>query len=93
AFSALAAQKPLLAATEAQRLTDRYQRAVALVATLETWSGEAPDQALSFLQNKVALQEFHHWSELWAALARGMARHDLLNSSAPMLRRSCKTLL
>ncbi|MFT4637191.1 MAG: hypothetical protein ACI8T1_000500 [Verrucomicrobiales bacterium] len=89
AFSALAAQKPLLAATEAQRLTDRYQRAVALVATLETWSGEAPDQALSFLQNKVALQEFHHWSELWAALARGMARHDpnnaleLISTNAP----------
>ncbi len=80
AFSALAAQKPLLAATEAQRLTDRHQRKLALVATLETWGGKAPEQALAFLLNRVVLQESHHLSDLWAALSRGMSGHDLKNA-------------
>lgn len=82
AFAGLARTDPELAAEEALRLVDPFQRVNALRHGLEVWAEADAQAALAFLEKETSLPESHHQHLLEMACIRGMARGDPLQALA-----------
>ena len=76
AFTALARSNPALAAGQALRLNDSWQRAKALAPALEVWGETDPMAALAFLKRKGAFQQNDDQGPAWAAFSKGIAKRS-----------------